>query len=85
MKITVKLYANLSDYLPTDAARRTNAVELDVRDGLTVAALVEDLKLPPKLCHLVLVDGVFVPPTARSGRVLSESDTIAIWPQIAGG
>ncbi len=85
MKITVKLYASLSDYLPTEAARRTNAVEFDARDGLTVAALVEDLRLPPKLCHLVLVDGVFVPLSSRSGRVLRDRETVAIWPQIAGG
>ena len=84
MKVTLKLYAMLSDYLPTEA-RKSNALELELEAGTTVAACIEDLKLPPKLCHLVLIDGVFVPPTARAQRALAEGDTLAIWPPIAGG
>lgn len=84
MKVTLKLYATLSDYLPTEA-RKTNAVELDLSAGTTVAACINDLNLPPKLCHLVLIDGIFVPPGARPSRALSEGETLAIWPPIAGG
>jgi sulfur carrier protein ThiS len=50
-----------------------------------VASCIEDLKLPQKLCHLVLIDGVFVPPAERVRRALAEGDTLAIWPPIAGG
>ena len=84
MKVTVKLYAMLSDYLPTET-RKCNALELELEAGTTVAACVNKLKLPPKLCHLVLVDGVFLPPAARAQRALAEGDTLAIWPPIAGG
>ncbi|OHC67129.1 MAG: molybdopterin synthase sulfur carrier subunit [Rhodocyclales bacterium GWA2_65_20] len=84
MKITFKLYATFSDYLP-DAARKTNALALDVEDGVTVAALIERYKLPPGQCHLVLIDGVFVPPQQRSGRILRAGETLAIWPPVAGG
>jgi sulfur carrier protein ThiS len=35
--------------------------------------------------HLVLVNGEFVPPAERSGRMLAEGDVLAIWPPIAGG
>ncbi len=84
MRITFKLYATLSDYLP-DEARKTNALALEVEEGATVGALIERFNLPPNLCHLALVDGVFVPREARAQRVLRAGETLAIWPPIAGG
>ena len=84
MKLTFKLYATLSDYLP-DAARNTSAVELDIKEGTTVDDMIARYHLPVKLCHLVLIDGVFVPREARSGRALNAGETLAIWPPIAGG
>jgi sulfur carrier protein ThiS len=35
--------------------------------------------------HLVLINGVFVPPPERTSRALKEGDVLAIWPPIAGG
>lgn len=84
MKVTLKLYATLSDYLPSDA-RKSNALELDLAAGTTPAQVIESQNLPRKLCHLVLIDGVFVPPAARAKRALAEGETLAIWPPIAGG
>lgn len=84
MKLTFKLYANLADYLP-DAARNTSAVELDVEEGTTVDDLIARYRLPVKMCHLALVDGVFVPREERAGRRLRDGETLAIWPPIAGG
>jgi len=84
MKVTLKLYAMLSDYLP-DAARKSNALELDLDAGTTPAQVIELQNLPLKSCHLVLVDGVFIPPAARATRALAEGETLAIWPPIAGG
>ncbi|MBL8487155.1 MAG: MoaD/ThiS family protein [Rhodocyclaceae bacterium] len=84
MKVTLKLFATLSDYLPPEA-KRTNSVELDVDEGVTPQQLIDRFRLPPKLCHLVLVDGHFVPPAARSTRVLGPGETLAIWPPVAGG
>jgi sulfur carrier protein ThiS len=34
--------------------------------------------------HLVLVNGVFVPPGTRD-KPLSEGDELAVWPAVAGG
>jgi sulfur carrier protein ThiS len=83
MKITFKLYATLSDYLP--AGQRHNAVEIDIDPSTTIADLVERFKLPPRLVHLVLVNGVYVAPEQRPDRTLAPGDALAIWPPVAGG
>lgn len=83
MKLTLKLYATLADYLPAGA--RNNRVELEVADGATVNAVLAPFSLPPKLTHLVLINGVFIPPEARADTVLAEGDALAVWPPIAGG
>lgn len=84
MKITFKLYATLTDYLPPQA-RSDNRVELDIEPEATIADIVAPFKLPMELVHLVLVNGVYVAPEARAGRRLQEGDVLAIWPPIAGG
>lgn len=84
MKVSLKLYATLSDYLPAEA-RRTNTLEMELAPGATVGEVIERLALPPRLTHLVLVNGHFVPPGERTGRTLAEGDALAIWPPVAGG
>jgi len=84
MKITFKLYASLTDYLPAEA-RTSNRVELDVPADATIASIIEPYGLPIKLVHLVLVNGVYVPPEQRASRTFVEGDVLAIWPPIAGG
>ena len=83
MKISFKLYASLSDYLP--AGTRYNRVELDVPPDASILQIIEPYGMPPKLVHLVLVNGVFIPPEQRGERTLVENDVLAIWPPIAGG
>jgi molybdopterin synthase sulfur carrier subunit len=85
MHITLKLYASLSQHLPADA-RQSNQVELDVAAGTSILQLVEPYNLPPKLVHLVLVNGVYVPPAERAAAErLKDGDVLAIWPPVAGG
>lgn len=84
MKITFKLFASLQDYLPVEA-KRDNALALDIADGTTIQQVIERFGLPQKTCHLVLVDGNFVPPAERTTRILAHGETLAIWPPIAGG
>lgn len=88
MKITFKLFAMLSDHLPDemDGSRREgNVIVLEVPEGTSVQQMIERFRLPEKLVHLVLVDGTYVPPAARAGRVLKDGEALAIWPPIAGG
>ncbi len=84
MRITFKLYASLTQHLPAES-RQSNRVELELPDGLTISHIIEPFGLPPKLVHVVLVNGVYVAPEERLGFVPKDGDTIAIWPPIAGG
>lgn len=84
MKITLKLFASLTDYLPPEA-KYTNCVELPLAEGTTIAQVVEQQRLPEKWVHLVMVNGHYVAPDARANTVLVDGDTLAIWPPIAGG
>ena len=84
MKITFKLFATLTDYLPLPA-RRANLIELEVAPDATISQVIEPFGLPPKLVHLVLVNGHYIQPEQRLSRTLAEGDVLAIWPPIAGG
>jgi sulfur carrier protein ThiS len=84
MRITLKLYASLTQYLPAEA-RTNNHVQIDVPEGATIGQVIEPYNLPPKLVHLVLINGVFVPPAERTKPLLKEGDVLAIWPPVAGG
>lgn len=84
MKITFKLFATLTDYLPADA-RRSNQVELDVAPDASISQIIEPFGMPAKLVHLVLVNGRFIAPELRTNTTLNEGDVLAIWPPIAGG
>lgn len=83
MKITFKLFATLTDYLPPD--RQGNVVEIEVADDAKVGDVIAQYRLPEKLTHLVLINGNYIAPSARAAQPLRAGDTLAIWPPIAGG
>jgi sulfur carrier protein ThiS len=83
LKIQLKLFASLGAYLPVEALH--NRVELDVPEGSTPAHLIQQFNIPPRLAHLVLVNGVYLYPEQRGQQKLVEGDVLAIWPPIAGG
>ena len=84
MKITFKLFASLTDYLPAQA-RYSNVLELDVALDASISQIIEPYGLPPKMVHLVLVNGKYIEPDKRLTQTLVEGDVLAIWPPIAGG
>ena len=84
MNITFKLFATLTDYLPPEA-RRSNQVTLDVAQDATISQIIEPFGMPPKLVHLVLVNGKYIKPEDRGTTTLVEGDVLAIWPPVAGG
>jgi sulfur carrier protein ThiS len=84
MRITFKLFASLTDFLPPEA-RQSNIVELDVAPDAPISQIIEPFGLPPKMVHLVLVNGTYIEPGQRLTHTLREGDVLAIWPPIAGG
>ena len=84
MKITFKLFASLTDYLPVEA-RYSNVLELDIAPEASIIQIIEPYGLPPKLVHLVLINGKYIDADKRLTQTLNEGDVLAIWPPIAGG
>lgn len=80
---TIKLYSVLARHLPPGADKNTAPIQVD--DAATVSGLIDSLNLPPQHCHLVLLNGVFIPPEARLTTPVREGDALAIWPPVAGG
>jgi sulfur carrier protein ThiS len=83
MRITLKLFASLADYLPSGT--KNNQTTIEIGDDCTVGTLIVERALPAKLVHLVLLNGAFVAPEERAAKRLQRGDTLAIWPPIAGG
>lgn len=83
MKVRLKLYAMLSKYLPAGAEK--NEADVVVADGASVQDVLTGQGVPQEHCHLVLVNGVYTPPSERPQHVLEEGDHVAVWPPVAGG
>ena len=84
MRISLKLFASLTERLPPEA-RTGHRVELDVEPGSTVLDVIRRQGIPEALCAIVLVDGVWVARQDRATRTLAEGEVLAIWPPVAGG
>jgi sulfur carrier protein ThiS len=88
VRITFKLFASLTAYLPAELdghRRMDNEIAVDVPDGTPVQAVLDRFPLPRALVHLVLVNGVFVAPRDRATHALRDGDALAVWPPVAGG
>ena len=87
MRIRIKLFALLDKYIPEGMGIGPpgNEAALDVADGTTITSVFDQLNLPAAHCHLVLVNGVFIPPSERHGHTLAGDDHLAVWPPVAGG
>lgn len=83
MQITVKLHATLSDYLP--AQHSQYSVNVEVAAKTTPLQILDHFEVPHDKIHLLLINGVYVDPQDRDKALLSDGDTLAVWPPIAGG
>lgn len=83
MKITLKFYSTLSDFLPDNAKK--NVGEMEVADNASAQDIVNKLGIPIKMVHLTLVNGVYVAPSDLASQQLKPGDTLAMWPPLAGG
>jgi len=82
-KATIKLFASLSEFLPAGA--KYNAVEVCLDNGTTIGSALTDMRVPEGLCHLVLLNGIFIPPSQRHSTAIGEGDVVSVWPPVAGG
>jgi sulfur carrier protein ThiS len=82
--VTLKLYASLTQYLP-EAFRRSHAMPMEVDANATIESIVAPLGMPAALVKLVVLNGVFVPPSQRPTTRFVDGDVLAIWPPVAGG
>ena len=83
MKLTVKLYASLGQYLPDEA--KNNVTELEIEEDNSAEDVIRHFAIPEESAHLVLVNGIYVNPNDRSHNRFNEGDVLAIWPPVAGG
>jgi len=83
MNITLKLYAMLGQYLPENAI--ANEAEITLSGAVSVVDVLNKYGVPLEQCHLVLINGNYVEPSARETLHLKENDHMAVWPPIAGG
>ena len=84
MQVTLKLFASLASYLPSN---KKNGIEADIEvaDGYTIGDMIEHFNIPSKSAHLVMVNGVYIKPEQRDKYVLKANDALAICPPVAGG
>jgi sulfur-carrier protein len=83
MKLQLKLYATLAEYLPPGA--RSNVAEIEVPDTVTPYQVLDLHHVPRARAHLVLVNGIYIPPARRDEALFKDGDALAIWPPVAGG
>lgn len=83
MKITLKLYASLSQYLPGDSVKHSTKLEITSSD--TAFSILDRFNVPKEKVHLVLLNGVYLYPEERITSNISDGDTLAVWPPVAGG
>ena len=80
LKITLKLFGGLSEYLPDGAYRNSVEVALDCEQS--ISQVIEQFKVPAEKVHNVLVNGVYCAPPDRDQTKLKDGDTLAIWPPV---
>ena len=83
MKLTVKLYAGLKQFLPDDA--QDNAMMIEIDNDATINSVLERFSVPAERAHLVLLNGVYINPEERDARNINDGDTLSIWPPVFGG
>jgi thiamine biosynthesis protein ThiS len=83
VQVEFKLYAGLMAYLPPGAT--DHAVSVKIAEGTTLFDLMDRYHVPRGQAHLVVCNGLFVPPSQRETYRLRDGDVVALWPPVAGG
>ncbi|MBI3826235.1 MAG: MoaD/ThiS family protein [Candidatus Rokubacteria bacterium] len=79
MRVEVRLFATLADYLPPDS--RGGAAAVDIAAGSTLDDLARALGIPADASWIALVNDEEAPPARR----LAPDDVVTLFPPLAGG
>jgi len=79
MKVVVRLYATLRQFVP--GSRTGEPLTIEAKDNLTVSGLLEHLGIPADVTKVVFVNGK----QRDRDHVLQDGDEVAMFPPIAGG
>ena len=82
MAITLKLFSNLMEYLPSGS--EGNKVIVPVSRSLSCNQLINRYGIPHDVVRVTMLNGRYLAPEHRD-RPLSDGDTVSIWPAIQGG
>jgi len=80
MKIELRLYASLGKYMPQVPLEKKPGY-LEIGEGTTIKALLEELRVPLETVKLIFVNGVH----AKDKDVLKDGDRLGVFPPVAGG
>lgn len=83
MKITLELFASLMPLLPEGSGMHDT--ELEVDEKTTLNQVIDRMKIPHELAHIVLINGAFKCGDDRDIPWFKEGDKVSIWPPVAGG
>lgn len=83
MKITLKLYATLRDYLPPETPG--GKVIIDLPEGATIPDALATHDVPLGLAHIIMINGRHVLRPEVATRRLKEGEDLAVFPAIGGG
>ena len=79
MKVRLRLFAHLADYLPPDADG--DGVTLELPDGALVSDVLAPLHIPERVPFLSVVNGHEV----EDSQPLHDGDELTIFPPLSGG
>ncbi len=82
MKVTVKFFSSLMEYLPENIDG--NAVWLDEPGSITANQVLKRFNVPDTEVRTIMRNGVFLPQAERDEK-LEDGDVLTVWPAIQGG
>ena len=83
MKIKLRLFAILQEYLPPDSANGETLI--DRPEGATIPEVLETVGVPLNLAHILFVNGRHVLRPILASHRLQDGDTLSVFPAIGGG
>jgi len=79
LNIEIRLFATLADLLPPGS--KNKRANIEVANSITVEELLNNLKIPPNVTNVVMVNGTH----KDRSTILNEGDVVSVIPPVTGG